>query len=110
MAPFVSTGDVFLRGPSDYIVLPISFSNLHAATRIDLVVAVHRFSAAYLCFIDGEIVFRRSSDSIPLLSPPLLQIHMFIHWPEGGGGGLLQAPHIVLFGVDSRASVKRLWN
>uniref|UniRef100_F1KW88 Calpain-D n=1 Tax=Ascaris suum TaxID=6253 RepID=F1KW88_ASCSU len=47
MAPFVSTGDVFLRGPSDYIVLPISFSNLHAATRIDLVVAVH--SARPIC-------------------------------------------------------------
>ncbi|VDM49107.1 unnamed protein product [Toxocara canis] len=47
MAPFVSTGDVFLRGPADYIVLAVSFSNIYTATRIDLVAAVHSARPLY---------------------------------------------------------------
>lgn len=41
MAPFVSTGDVFLRGPAEYLILPISFSNINGTQKLEAVVAIH---------------------------------------------------------------------
>lgn len=41
ISAFVATGDVFLNGPEEYLLIPISFSNISDGKNLKLVVAVH---------------------------------------------------------------------
>lgn len=41
MAAFVATNDVFLQGPQEYYLIPVSFSNINSGKVLNLVITLH---------------------------------------------------------------------
>lgn len=54
---FVSTGDVFLRGPAVYTVLAISFSNMSNPVSLQTVVAVHRLISIFFFSFESDFIW-----------------------------------------------------